>query len=316
MKATNQNQSEATALQNDLTDRLEGYELELYRQIPETIDYVSHPSFELAATEAQLFGASAREVDVPDWLNYVDEPDDVYAHAKRSRHLSGPDERLLFMRYNYARYRLSLLIDAQRRRRSLSRAREMIKWYQRVRQVQSDLVNANLALVLAMARRTKVPGVDLTDLVSEGNMALLRSIDKFDASRGFKLSTYACRAILKSFNRLATRTGKYRSHFPVEYDPEREESDHDVMKHDLAEADLLDSLKTALDENSADLSDVELTIVKRRFGLETGKKQTLAVVAEHVGLTNERVRQVQLRALAKLRAQLKRMQNPPLARAG
>ncbi len=316
METTKQLKVGTNARQDDFAAKLEAHELELYRQIPEAVDYVSHPSFELAATEAQLFGASAQEVDVPDWLNYVNEPDDVYAHAKRTRHLSGADEQLLFLRYNYARYRLSLLVTAQRRRRSLARGRAMIKWYRLSRQLQSDLVNANLALVLAMARRTKVPGVDLTDLVSEGNMALLRSIDKFDASRGFKLSTYACRAILKSFNRLATKTGKYRSRFPVEYDPELEKSDYDVMKHDLAEADMLDSLKDALNENTADLTDVELTVVRRRFGLETGKKQTLAVVAEHVGLTNERVRQVQIRALTKLRSLLKKLQNPPLARAG
>ncbi len=316
MKATKQQHVGTRTQHNDFTARLEGHELELYRAIPETVDYVSHPSFELAATEAQLFGADAREVAVDDWLHHVDEPDDVYAHANRTRRLSTADEQLLFLRYNYARYRLSLLVEAQRRRRSLSRAREMIKWYQRARQVQSDLVNANLALVLAMARRTKVPGVDLTDLVSEGNMALLRSIDKFDASRGFKLSTYACRAILKSFNRLATKTGKYRSHFPVEYDPELEKSDYDVMKHDLAEEDLLDSLKTALDENTAGLTELEHDVVRRRYGFETGKKQTLAVVADHVGLTNERVRQVQIRALDKLRAALKKLQNPPLAQAG
>ena len=70
-----------------------------------------------------------------------------------------------------------------------------------------------MPLVLAMVRRIRMPMVEFVDLISEGNKALLRSVEKFDVSRGFKFSTYACRAILKGFSRLATKTGSYRQHF-------------------------------------------------------------------------------------------------------
>ena len=136
-------------------------------------------------------------------------------------------------------------------------------------------------------------------------MALLRSVEKFDVSRGFKFSTYACRAILKSFNRLATKTGTYRRRFPREYDPELERSDWDVRKHEIQRDDSIDAVREILARNQARLSDVERTVVMERFAIMTrGKGKTLAEVGEIVGLTNERVRQIQNIALAKIREAL------------
>jgi RNA polymerase sigma factor (sigma-70 family) len=160
-----------------------------------------------------------------------------------------------------------------------------------------------MALVLAMAKRTRIPNVEFSELVSEGNMALLRSVEKFDVSRGYKFSTYACRAILKGFNRLATKTGRYRQHFPTEFDPDLERSDYDVMKHDIQRKDSIDSLRDILATNRALLSEVERTIIMERFAIVSrGKGRTLAEVGKMVGLTNERVRQIQNSALGKIRA--------------
>ena len=162
-----------------------------------------------------------------------------------------------------------------------------------------------MALVVAMAKRTRIPNVEFPELVSEGNMALLRSVDKFDVSRGFKFSTYACRAILKSFNRLATNTSRYHQHFPTEFDPELEQSDYDVEKHQMQRDDSVEALREILARNKAELSDVERTVVMERFAIGTGGKgRTLSEVGRVVGLTNERVRQIQNSALAKIRAVL------------
>ena len=156
-----------------------------------------------------------------------------------------------------------------------------------------------------MAKRMRMPNVEFGELISEGNLALLRSVEKFDVSRGFKFSTYACRAILKSFNRLATKTGRYRSRFPTEYDPDLERSDYDDVKHDRQHEDAMDSLRDILFDNRAELSELEQTVVRERFALNpSGRKRTLAEVGQMVGLTNERVRQLQNSALSKLRAAL------------
>ncbi len=178
----------------------------------------------------------------------------------------------------------------------------MVLWYGRAMRARADLVRANMALVLSMAKRTRIPNVEFSELVSEGNMALLRSVEKFDVSRGFKFSTYACRAILKSFNRLATKTGRYRQHFPTEFDPDLERSDYDEHRHDMQWGDSVDALREILSRNRAGLSDLERTIVMERFAiLSRGKGKTLAEIGKIVGLTNERVRQIQNLALEKIR---------------
>ncbi len=270
-----------------------------------SIDFVDNPSFTESGIEQELYGLGSEVIDVPRWTHFPEVPEDVQIRRRGRASLSPKDEVKLFLRYNYSRYRLAKLAEAQQRRFSKVRAREMNKWYSRSQEARSDLVGANMALVLAMAKRTRIPNVEFAELVSEGNMALLRSVEKFDVARGFKFSTYACRAILKSFNRLATKTGRYRQHFPTEYDPELERSDYDVKKHDMQREDSVEWLRDILASNRANLTKVEQTIVTERFALASrAKGRTLSDVGKMVGLTNERVRQIQNLALEKIRSAL------------
>ncbi len=288
---------------NDLNLSLVDHEV--YGKIPEKVDYVFHESFAQAATEANLFGPNAHIIDVPQWTHFPEVPEEIVPTRSAKATLTREDEAGLFLRYNYARYRLSKLQAAQRRRLSLNRAQQMVLWYRRAVDAQSALVRANMALVLAMAKRTRIPNVEFSELISEGNMALLRSVEKFDVARGFKFSTYACRAILKSFNRLATKTGRYRQHFPTEFDPDLERSDYDVSRHEIQRNDSVDALREILAKNRARLSEVERRIVMERFAIASGGKgRTLAEVGKLVGLTNERVRQIQNLALGKIKAAL------------
>jgi len=280
-------------------------ELLVYSRIPPAMDHVSHESFDLPSAEAELFGPSAEEVEIPWWTSFPEVAEDVSSRRGPRKRLTASQEGLLFRRYNYARMRLGRLIEAQLRRVTLARGRQMIHWHQRVMKARADLVRGNLALVLAMAKRTKIPNVEFGEIVSEGNMALLRSVEKFDVSRGFKFSTYACRAILKSFNRLATKTGRYRQRFPTEYDPELERSDGDIQRRQAQRDGSVEAIREVLVRNRAGLSEVERTVVMERFAIATrGQRKTLSQVGEVVGLTNERVRQIQNRALLKIRQAL------------
>jgi RNA polymerase sigma factor (sigma-70 family) len=289
-------------------DGLTGDERGLYEQIGTDVDYVDHPTFGRANTEETLFGEGSGHVHVPEWTHFPEVAEDIRFNRAARTALGRQDEAWLFLRYNYARYRLAKLVAAQNRRKSLGRARQMVRWYRRAMEARADLVRANMALVLAMAKRTRIPNVEFCELVSEGNMALLRSVEKFDVGRGFKFSTYACRSILKSFNRLATKTGRYRQHFPTEYDPDLERSDYDVFKHEMQREDSIDALTEILDRNRARLTCVEQTIVRERFAIgphgKDGRGRTLAEVGKMVGLTNERVRQLQNLALEKIRTVL------------
>lgn len=276
-----------------------------YAEIPPEVDFVDHPCFAKPEVEQELFGEEAEKIMVPEWASFPEVPEEVELRRRGRTTLSPIEEAGLFLRYNYSRYRLSELAQAQQRRFSKARAGQMVLWYRRAQKCRSDLVRANMALVLAMAKRTRIANVEFSELVSEGNMALLRSVEKFDVSRGFKFSTYACRSILKAFNRLATKTGRYRQHFPTEYDPAMEKSDYDLKKHEMEREDSVESLREILARNRANLTPVEQTIVTERFALASrGKKRTLAEVGKMVGLTNERVRQIQNLALKKIREAL------------
>jgi RNA polymerase sigma factor (sigma-70 family) len=160
-----------------------------------------------------------------------------------------------------------------------------------------------------MAKRTRMSEVDFGELVSEGNMALLRAVEKFDIARGFKFSTYACRAILKAFSRIALKTSRYRNAFPTEFDPTMEKSNYQETKRDDVEKDAVEELQRIIGENRAQLSDVEKTVIQSRFGIArhtaTGEEiapMTLEEVGQVIGVTKERVRQIQNKALEKLRA--------------
>jgi RNA polymerase primary sigma factor len=278
-----------------------------YEQIPPQVEYVDHPSFRLPETAERLFGKAAEEIVVPGWPGRWSAADEASSARPGPRPLSRDQEQLLFLRYNYARYRLCELAEAQRRRCSLRRARQMILWYDRAARTRGDLVRANMALVLGMAKRARICGVEFGELASEGNLALLRSTEKFDVSRGYKFSTYACRAILKAFRRLAMRTGRYRRLFPVEYDPALQRSDSRDSRHEQQWQDAISAVRQILARNPCGLTHLEQNIVMHRFALPIGGKgQTLAEIGRDVGLSNERVRQILGVALRKIRVSLYR----------
>ena len=154
-----------------------------------------------------------------------------------------------------------------------------------------------------MAKRTRLGDIDFAEIVSEGNMALLRAIDKFNVERGFKFSTYACRAILKAFSRTALKSNRHKTRFPVEFEPDFEKSDWADRRRDQVEEDCVDELKQIVDRNLAELSNIEQTVIRRRFNWEQEEESplTLEEVGQIIGVTKERVRQIQNKALTKIR---------------
>jgi RNA polymerase sigma factor (sigma-70 family) len=226
--------------------------------------------------------------------------------------LTGAEERVLFLQYNYARHRVAALRDevlaSPSQQPTPEQADEILRWWRLSRQLREQIAETNLALVLAMAKRTRMSEVDFADLVSEGNMALLRAVDKFDCGRGFKFSTYACRAILKAFSRQGMKLSKYRQRFPTDFDPKLEKSDYVESKRDEFVSDAASEVKRIVLENNCELSDIEQTVIEHRFRLRDPdndeKPLTLEQVGQIIGVTKERVRQIQNKALEKIRLQL------------
>ncbi len=285
----------------------------LTKVLSESVDFVVHADFDDVDIEERLFGSPSRLPDVRS-TRFGEDPDfmvDPAFEGGRAPTLSLKDEQHLFMRYNYARKRVGeILRDYAGKRLTAAVTRRLLAWGHRMLSARSRIVRLNMPLVLAMAKRTRLSNIDFNELISEGNMALLRSVEKFDVSRGFKFSTYSCRAILKSFSRVAMRASRYRGTFPTEFDPAMERSDYVDRMREGIEEDCVDELKEIFLRNLAGLSDVERTVIAERFalgpiaGLGCCGPKTLEQVGVLIGVTKERVRQIQNNALKKMRLAL------------
>ncbi|MDX2016986.1 MAG: sigma-70 family RNA polymerase sigma factor [Planctomycetota bacterium] len=289
----------------------------LLRQILETeMDFIDSPAFYEGEAQLKIYD-SAPSIPLPDTSWYHPVMDDLSSARNRTVKssqqviLTGAQEKVLFHQFNYARYRVWTLQQEvwkrPNRQPAPEQGEEILKWYRIADRIREQIAETNLALVLAMAKRTRMSEVDFADLVSEGNMALLRAVDKFDAGRGYKFSTYACRAILKAFSRQGMKLSKYRQRFPTDFDPKLERSNFLETKRASFEKDAADEVKRIVLENRCELSDVERTVIEHRFGLESGeleKPMTLEQVGQIIGVTKERVRQIQNKAMEKIRLHL------------
>ena len=271
----------------------------------EDYSFMDSPVYRQRGIEQELFNFD-KEPELPMVGWYQPTREEIAEQLSGTPQLmKGPEEKLMFLRFNFAKRKLTQL-QKKAKREELTRelAEQIVEWHRRFEHFREYLVRTNLALVLAMAKRTRLGDVDFAEIVSEGNMALMRAVDKFNVDKGFKFSTYACRAILKAFSRTAMKSSRYKTRFPVEFEPEMEKSDWSDRKRDAVEEDCIDELKQIVNRNLADLSSVEQTVIRRRFNWEQAEETplTLEEVGLIIGVTKERVRQIQNKALLKIRA--------------
>jgi len=218
--------------------------------------------------------------------------------------LTREEEGILFRQYNFARLQVCKLQDSISKKKNPrdEDLDELLKWFDIAMDRRDHIVECNLALVLAMAKRSWATG-EYADLVAEGNVALLRCVDRFNCELGYKFSTYACRALTTAFNRFGRKQLKHRNNVPFEFDPDREPM-FMFDEEDSLSPEYLVAIRDAVRSEEAQLTPVEQEVLRFRFGLFAGQnppKFTLEKAGQMLGISKERVRQVQLRALRKIR---------------
>ena len=168
-------------------------------------------------------------------------------------------------------------------------------------EIKNFLIRSNLRLVVSIAKKHMKPNCNFFEMVSDGNISLIRAIEKFDFTRGFKFSTYASWAIMKNFARSIpaeyTQLDRFRTGneevFQQASDP-RSEILHDEFVNQRQQEAIVGIL--------AQLDPRERDIIVSRYGLKDGRPpQTLEQVGQKLGVTKERIRQLETRALQKLR---------------
>lgn len=171
-------------------------------------------------------------------------------------------------------------------------------WVARWRRLRDYIVEQNLGLVYSMITRLRLTHAHYDDIHSDGLMALVRAVERFDPWRGVRFSTYACNLIVRDLINVSKRAARYRNLFPYQHD-ESFEQPQPMPDH---ETDLyVERLRRALDKNLAGLTDLETTIIAERFPTDRPKRRTLQEIGRDIGVSKERVRQIQMKALGKLR---------------
>lgn len=266
------------------------------------LDHMAHPSFDEASADAEFLGPTpagderAKNVRPPSGLPpYLQS---LYGIPLLTRE----QEHHLFRKMNYLLHKAQRARDSMDvRRLKASQLDDIERWASESAAIKREIIRANLRLVVSIAKRHVSATGNLFELISDGNISLIRAVEKFDFSRGFKFSTYASWAIMKNFARTipaeSTRRDRFVTGHETTFDltADRRSDEHEIEDHH-------DRMQSAVDRILDRLNERERQVITYRYGLGKDESaQTLEQVGSRFGVTKERIRQIEAAAISKLR---------------
>lgn len=328
-------------------------EVDFNEEVDDSFDFIEEEESAELVKEEEAEAEAEEDTPVPDLDNAIsiDDPVKMYLKEIGALPLLTSEEEIV----------LAKTVEAGMRGDALPEEKEA------ARDAKKELADRNLRLVVSIAKKYLGRGLQFLDLIQEGNLGLLKAVDKFDYTKGYKFSTYATwwirqaitraiadqartirvpvhmvetinklnrisRQLLQENGREATNEelakamgvslAKIREVKKIAQDPisletpigEKEDShlgdfieDHEAIAPDDAAGSIL--LREQIEELLTGLTERERQVLELRFGLKDGKTRTLEQVGKYFDVTRERIRQIEGKALSKLKKTAKNLIN-------
>lgn len=328
-------------------------EVDFNEEVDDSFDFIEEEESAELVKEEEAEVEAEEDTPVPDLDNAIsiDDPVKMYLKEIGALPLLTSEEEIV----------LAKTVEAGMRADALPEEKEA------AREAKKELADRNLRLVVSIAKKYLGRGLQFLDLIQEGNLGLLKAVDKFDYTKGYKFSTYATwwirqaitraiadqartirvpvhmvetinklnrisRQLLQENGREATNEelakamgvslAKVREVKKIAQDPisletpigEKEDShlgdfieDHEAIAPDDAAGSIL--LREQIEELLTGLTERERQVLELRFGLKDGKTRTLEEVGKYFDVTRERIRQIEGKALSKLKKTAKNLIN-------
>lgn len=268
------------------------------------IDYIPCREFLKADAEQRATvppAAAAEPLTRSEPVPAADGSTPYIASLYQNRLLTKDEEQFYFRRMNWLKFSAATSrgrLDPRRAtRRQIERVEGLLAEAETVKAI---LITSNLRLVVSIAKKFVDPSWSFDELVSEGNLALMRAVEKFNFALGNRFSTYATYAIQRHFYRLSHRGRQQRKRFV---------SDDEALRMQAASepdtryrsSEQLDTLKQLFAGFLSELEPRERSIVVARFGFDGKAPRTFRELGSQMGVCKERIRQIQSRAMDRIK---------------